>query len=186
MLDFLLVLGLVPGTDFQITFSEILFALAVFFLYLWERAHHKQVVRAARHINHRTRVNIRKIRRRGRWFVLRHIRAVSWAIHMARRRQLLRERRARRAMIWAITSRYHRIKRTIRLRIRRTKRAILANTIYRALRFKRRIQRSIRRTRRAILLAITKRYRRFNRLTARRLRRLKKTTRLAVSALSLF
>ena len=64
MLDFLLVLGQVPGTKFYFTFAEILLMLLAACLIWEERLRHKQVARQVKYYRKRSGVNYRKAKRK--------------------------------------------------------------------------------------------------------------------------
>jgi hypothetical protein len=175
MLDFLLVLGQIPGTHFEITFTEILLVLLAFFLYRWEKSHRKEIRRWLKHKYIRTCVNIRKTKRRFGWFIKRQEKRVLLAQKRTKRAIALRIRRTKRVVIWSIICRYRKLKRAIKLRIRRSKRFILAITLYRFLRLKRQTKLRIRRSRRNLTNTLEKRQRRLNRQLAKRVKKIKNT-----------
>ena len=175
MLDFLLVLGQVPGTQFEITFTEILVALLVFFLYRWEKSHRKEIRRWLKHKYIRACVNTRKTKRRFGWFIKRQQKRVILSQRRSKRKIILALRRTKRAIIWSIIYRYRKTKRAIKLRIRRTKRLILAITLYRFLRLKRQTKLRIRRSERRLKTNIEKRQRRLTRRAIRQFKKIKKT-----------
>lgn len=69
MLDFLLVLGQVPGTSFVITFNEIAFVLCIAFLIWEERRNHKALVRWLKWLRYRSGVNYRRRKRMLRTYI---------------------------------------------------------------------------------------------------------------------
>jgi hypothetical protein len=148
MLDFLIVLGRVPGTNFVITFNELLaafFVLSVRYEYrlherwlrwLWYRTcvnyrkqkrHWRSVIK---HERYRLAVFERRIKRQIRTYLRRRKNAMVHAVVMAKRRSVRRAYRQRRAFVFAIYNFFRRFKRGIRLTIRRRQKAIY-QVIYR-------------------------------------------------------
>jgi hypothetical protein len=133
MLDFLLVLGQIPGTHFYFTFTEVMIFLLIVFLRWEEKIRHKQIVRWLKWAKYRTGVNYRRSKRIIRSYI--------------------RYKRYRLA-VWE-----RKVKRNVRRNIRRTRYAI----ILAILRTKRQIKLAIRRSYRNSVNSVAKRIRRTKR-----------------------
>jgi hypothetical protein len=133
MLDTLLVLGQVPGTDFYITFSEVLLFGLVAILRWEEKRYRRQIRRQVSLLRYRFGVAWRRLKRLTRSYIkFQHYRLVL-IIRQSKRdikrhvrtqkRQLFREiYKSKRQIIWQTKKAYRAPIRFVEARIRRTKR----------------------------------------------------------------
>ena len=153
MLDFLLVLGQIPGTNFQITFNDIVAIICIAYLYYEYKKYRRQIHRFLKWAWYRAGVNYRKQKR--------HLRSVitqkRYRLGVFKRR-LVRDtktyfRRRRRAIIHS----YLKTKRLIRRSIRKSYLWAIDQTYGRYTRFVRAVKRAVNRRRRLILNAVHRR-----------------------------
>lgn len=113
MLDFLLVLGRVPGTEFYVTFTEIvLFALAIILFYE-EKKHRKEIQHFLKWIRYRIGVNFRRRKRQLKSF----IKYRRYRLVLAERRVIRSTKRyfrnEKKAIIASLYRRYQRLYRRV-------------------------------------------------------------------------
>ncbi|HET9850492.1 MAG TPA: hypothetical protein VFP35_02600 [Candidatus Saccharimonadales bacterium] len=171
MLDFLLILGRVPGTGFYLTFDELMLVFLAIALYQEEKIRHRQIVRWLKWARRRAGVNYRRYRRITRTFIkLRRYRLAVWERRQKRHIRMAIKRAYRGTVIAACLA-LRRFKRRTLFRIRRARRAvifavyILPRRKYR--RAKMLIRRSVRRRQENILRARRRANRKLNRLNKR-------------------
>jgi hypothetical protein len=153
MLDFLLVLGQVPGTNVQITFNQILAAVCIAYLFYEYKTNEKQIRRWCKWAWHRLGVNYRRYKRITRTFV----KTKRYRLAVFERRIIRNTktyfRRKRRATILKV----YRTRRLIRKSIRKAHLYAIDQTYGRYTRFVKATKRSIARRRRLIAQAIHRR-----------------------------
>ncbi len=154
MLDFLLVLGQIPGTNFQITLNEMVFTFLLFSgIYLY-RKHKKAIRRRAKWAWYRICVNYRRQKRSLVYFIKR--KQYRLAVH---KRRLIRK-----LAIYILHKEKdvilagRRTKRKIKMHLRHAYRYVLNQTYFKLLKFINRIIRGINRQIRVIKMYFYRRY----------------------------
>lgn len=183
MLDFLLILGQVPGTGFYVTFTEIVLVLIALTIRYLEKKYRKQIRRWLKWARYRIGVNYRRRKRQLKTFIKqrryrmavakrrsiretkRYLRgekkAFALCIHRAIRQMKLEVRRTIRSNQRSIDRNYRLVKRTVRLLMRKTYKATV---IAGQLAYRRRLRRTKMLTRQAYRNLEANNYRRYRRM----------------------
>jgi len=174
MLDFLLVLGQVPGTHLFLTFNGLAVLLLLWFSFYFYKRHHGTVNNYMGWLAYRSAVRYRRIKRIVKSKINQRRYRIALAIKRTKRFVRQQIRNAYRATIIATILSIKRAVRNLKLRIRRAKRAIAFASVTLPMRKVRKLKMRIRRVKRNMLLAIAKRYRRLIRLAIRKNRKFEK------------
>jgi hypothetical protein len=183
MLGFILsmdMLGHVPGTNFDITFNELLLAAAVLYLRHFKTKNQAELLRLKKRIEYRSGVIYRRYKRKLRSYLRNKQYRAGVAKRHYQRLAMRYLRRHYRAVKHFLVMDYRRAKRETKKSFKETWLGILGLTYYPVRRLKRRVQRVVRRKYRATVHFFVMDWRRTKRLTKRSFRNAYRAAALAI------